>query len=1547
MMRLALGLCLIAIADTFVDAQPCLWIDTDPSGYTFRVGDEVVFRVSDGCDDQETAFFWDFGDGDVLEGESISRTLTETGVFMVGVWGRKPDGSASEPAFIVVPVNDTVSWTPVSAAIELPLEDHLVMAAGAEIRFQAVESPEIAEYLWHVFPTDRVVQGPLFTWDIPGEWNDFQSEVRLWTVASDGSISSGAATRQFYVFQGNHPPNGFLVSPELQDLDGWQVLRVEAGTHVTLTAGGEDPDGHLPLSFYWETEFGDTATGNSLELHPLEPGEFWVSLTAVDALGQPDPFSFDFSIWVLGENRPPQGWINTCSQTLRIEQPLTLSAGAYDEDSDAVTLVWDLGDGRRIQGEEVEVSYSDVGVYVVRLTAFDDRGGKDPTPFHRYIFVNEAYAVGNQAPFAFIHTPEPGWTFPVGSPLTVEAVGHDEDGDALTVYLDLGDGTLASSENPMLLEKTYDQAGLADLEAFARDEHGLTSWYSDWVPIGIFEGTTPPNGVILEPSPVPDEYGWRVLQIAPGDTVRWLGTVDGQQDLTGYEAIWTLTDPRGEDQYFFGFEPDPLQLDTPGWYVLGFTVRDPEGVEDPIPDVLEIWVRDHNTSPHIWIEEPGWDMPLHLEERFSLAGCGWDEENDAIQFSWELSDGRRFTGDRIDGLRFETPGLHWIQLSATDSAGASATLASRRYLSVFGDFDWDQTWPPQPVRLIPEEREVLAPKGSRLQFAVSNTDADGRELTGFQWDFEKFGTTNTAVADGIVFSDSGSFEVRVFVQGPGGLWSFYPEFWQVTVYGDNIPPQGEITDPPLRTEAVDDFQARLKDVAMGEALTLTGKAWDPDSSRDPQLIWGVNGEEAGSGTTLQLPGFDQPGLLDVILQVRDSRGAMDPFPDTRFIIVVDETLTPESYIMAPEGELTVEPYQELWFYGFGEDPNMLPLTYTWQFGDHAIPSQATGEEVFPVVFTEQSPEDQPYTVTFQARTSRTVDPTPASVKIHVRRYQDDDFEPNNSLNYASPIQPGTYSNLSLDGSDTADVFSFSLEEDHKDLRLGFTTTAGEAPLSVSLFRQEGDAFVEVDIARLEMGQDSLILQDLKAGTYALSIQLTDATKWKQDGLDYGLSVATMAPSLFLPFLVEDGSLISSFSMINPTDETADVSVIGLDAKGTNVATKTFSLKPHERKYVRSLSFFGAVNEVEQARFIRWVKVLATVRLVGHSHAVTRDASQAMASGALRTLASSVFVPHVAQRVDQWYTRAVLINGTESSGNLDMFTPTGLSNMGMLGSESQTDFRFLDLFPDGMPEWGRFSSSDGRAALAGVELFGRKDGFNQVAAIEMIEPRRNNPNFLYIQNNIYFTHVAADTANFWTGIALVNESQQTANYSMTAYGDDGQAMATRTGQLQAGGKLLYVVSDLFPETPGISWIKVEADHGLHGFELFGDHHGQRLAGFSAAAFATDTLFFPHVATGPDNWTGIALLNLSDHPAALDVRGYNDAGVVLLQTDVQLGAREKWVRTVENLFPGRDIPASLGYLEVQAETNCLNGFQLFGDLNQGALGNTMSGLSAQTR
>ncbi|QTD50069.1 PKD domain-containing protein [Sulfidibacter corallicola] len=1265
-------------------------------------------------------------------------------------------------------------------------------------------------------------------------------------------------------------------------------------------------------------------------------------------------FLFSAIVFAADESEDPElgnAWFSLEESVVEVGDRVLLQA---EGDSDDLQFVWDLGDGRTASTTSLEVAYDEPGVYVISLEGLDTDGDSTGQPYRHYLFVNDLAAHPfNAEPSAHILAPATGIMIELGEPLDMLGFGYDSDEEAeLTLFWDFDDGTVTSG--PDDLTKCFFDAGPHFVQLFARDERGVTSRAYDGIELFVYEGQRPPDSEILSPTP-PDSQldADPFIVVRLGEPVALVGGLADDGDPADFEGGWVVRDPSGQTTEHPGFALS-LTLEQEGDHEVFFAVRPRDNPElvDPIPARLTL-VGEDNQPPEAEVLEPGFDLLIDEGNTLSLVAQACDPEGGPVTYAWQLSDGRAFSGERVEIVRFDEPGLFDILLTVTDAEGA-ATTCSKVFVNVYSE-DFDEDDAPYFSSISPDSFQLFGPEGASFFFSAEAMDPLGGSIQAWSWDFDDGRTATTRTPGHVKFAKAGEYYVRLHAQNQAGIWSPYPWEWRVVIYDDtNIPPIAEILQPALQA-GTDDFERRYLLHDIHQPLAIRGTATDPDGNLPLALRWTLDldedveeeEEEGEPFSTEPEPEplvFDSVGEYTLILGACDALDNCDGLIDARIVHVYDPDLKPEAEIIEPDGDYVVEPNVPVYFEAVGHDPNDLDMEFFWDFGPGASPATWQGREAGPILFAVETPDEAPHTISVTVRTAVTEAVQPATRLLHVKSFDDSDFEPNNGFGEARTLAGGRYSGLELSAEDPFDYFFFAVTQEGRDLALGLET---EGTLLFELYREVGDRFELIEIAGDRLSRGSLVLEDLVVGNYALVFQADEATKRSKQGLPYGFTVETRQPSLFLPFLVEDGNITSSIGLVNPNAEAMEITLVGLDESGKTVKTESIELLPRQRFHQQATAIFGRSGNVDLSRTVRWVKVLSSRRMVGYYNGASVDGRELMSVGAVRSLSKEVVVPHIAARTEQWYTRAVVVNASEEPQTLDFVTQTEPIRIGTTQINGQEDFHFRDKFQQ-LPDWGRFVDGNGRASIAGMEIFGRVDGFAQMAGLEMAQARPANPNFVYQPNTIFFAHVAADTVNFWTGIALINRSEATASYRMIGYNDAGDIVQqTEARTLAPRGKLLGTVSSLFGADHGISWLKVEADQSISGFELFGDPTGKRLAGFPAAEFLTNSMCFPHVTDQPGKtWTGIAMLNVGATTVKVRLEAYSSAGQLLATTERDLAPNTKLVALPSALFPDPGLTGRIGYIQAVSDSKSLTGFQLFGTFGQDGLGEQFAGLPAQT-
>lgn len=196
-------------------------------------------------------------------------------------------------------------------------------------------------------------------------------------------------------------------------------------------------------------------------------------------------------------------------------------------------------------------------------------------------------------------------------------------------------------------------------------------------------------------------------------------------------------------------------------------------------------------------------------------------------------------------------------------------------------------------------------------------------------------------------------------------------------------------------------------------------------------------------------------------------------------------------------------------------------------------------------------------------------------------------------------------------------------------------------------------------------------------------------------------------------------------------------------------------------------------------------------------------------------------------------------------------------------------------------------------------------------------------------DIYVSHIAS-TSNWWTGVSLVNTTS--ASKELTIEFDNGEI---RTEALAANEHRAFTIASLFggQPQPDINSAVIKQGSGVIGLELFGSSgSGNQLSGILLKDDTATKIYYPHVASDSNWWTGIVAYNPSDTSFDITITPYTVAGDPLTTTKIPLGGKEKYIGTVAGL----SLPGDTAWFQIEAESP-ITGFELFGTQN----GNQLAG------
>jgi hypothetical protein len=304
---------------------------------------------------------------------------------------------------------------------------------------------------------------------------------------------------------------------------------------------------------------------------------------------------------------------------------------------------------------------------------------------------------------------------------------------------------------------------------------------------------------------------------------------------------------------------------------------------------------------------------------------------------------------------------------------------------------------------------------------------------------------------------------------------------------------------------------------------------------------------------------------------------------------------------------------------------------------------------------------------------------------------------------------------------------------------------------------------------------------------------------------------------------------------------------------------------------------------------------------------------------------ALYFPHVASG-GVWETEIGMINDTESetiTGDLVAYSDLGAEVSRTEVSLAPRGRRAIivgDEFTDPGQIGYLVFQPDGDHLCKGYTKFYR-NGMYRVAVPAVAELN---------MDTIYISHIASGP-EWWTGVSLLNTSADAREITMEFNTGD-----TVTKTLAAFEHTDFTIRSLFGGTApaGVASAVIRNADGIIGLELFGSTETSGSSYLSGILLTDDTaqdIYYPHVVSGVNWWTGIAAYNPADTTTNLEITTYDAAGSILETTDLSLSAREKFIGTAESL----GFPAAAAWFHIHADAP-VTGFELFGTTNGQQLG-----------
>lgn len=453
----------------------------------------------------------------------------------------------------------------------------------------------------------------------------------------------------------------------------------------------------------WSWSFGDggTSSNKSTSYQYKIAGYHQVSLTVENNYGCKDTKVID-SVRIsqvipqIATNSPTTGCI-----------PLTI---AFEDHSIAtatksLSWLWEFGDGTISTLQNPNHTYSQAGVYVVKLTVTTDLGCSKTIVFERKI------SVSDPSP-SFM--PQPAITCP-GSPVTFVSTST---GSGLEYIWNLGDGNSSISANPV---HAYADTGSFDVTLTITDTYGCTRSVSQPASVNV-------QNLFAEFT------ADTTFAACPPLDVNFSAKDDFPHP--GVFFAWDFGDGSS------GNQPNPSRVFTqPGNYDIQLIVGTAYGCRDTLMK-----------PAYINIEGPSANFSFTPDR-----GCPGTEVDfqasspDSVSYQWIYGDGATGNG-AASGHVYETPGVYLPVLIIEDSDGCTVFSYARDPLEIFT---------PPSASFLPGQQascdSILVPFQDNSQGAIMN----------WAWDFGD-GSSSTLQTPSHGFTLPGTYAVTLHVTDNNG-----------------------------------------------------------------------------------------------------------------------------------------------------------------------------------------------------------------------------------------------------------------------------------------------------------------------------------------------------------------------------------------------------------------------------------------------------------------------------------------------------------------------------------------------------------------------------------------------------------------------------------------------------------------------------------------------------------------------------------------------------------------------------------------------------------
>ncbi len=764
---------------------------------------EFSAAESEDPDGNILSYEWDFGDGNTATGREVSHLYEKSGTYVARLTIRDDSGLENQNSISERTI--VINEPPVA---EAGPDQHVT---ASEVIFDASQSydldGEIISYEWDFGDGQRGTgQMVAHTYRAPGVY-----DVGLYIVDSSGTIRNDASDTMTVIV------NALPVADA-----GFDVVTAPGETLTFDGRRSSDPDGEI-ARYLWNFRDGNEAQGDVVSHAFSTPGYYSVELRIYDDTGHEE--ATDFSQILITVNDQPTAEAGPDLSVAPGEAFILSGAGSTDRDGSITSWRWDIQNTEEtLEGETVEHSFEEPGIYTITLTVTDDSIASNRTA------QDELTVEVNHEPVA-----EAGHDI-VSDQLRIvfnAGASADPDNDGLTYMWDFGDGSKAAGAE---VEHVYETGGVYPVLLTTDDGRGLAN-------------STDTDALTVSINRTPVAVAGDDKQACVGDIFVFdaSSSVDPDNGLLLYE--WDF----GDGNTSTIINPTKVYED-PGVFRVRLSVRDESGLANATHSDEALMTVLPAPEAHA-----GADIEVCAGTPIRFDGTESSDVDGVVnRFSWDFGDGQTGGGDRPEHIYYDA-GVYRVSLQIEgDNLGLCSPISTD---------DIQVTVLQAPVAVVNGPTSVAA--GEEVTFDGFGSSLEGGVIAAYEWDFGD-GLVASGGKVSHVFEKPGLYHVRLQASATedlGGCAST-ETIHLVTV---NAAPMAQIDAAPV--------------IEVNKPLVLSGAgSSDPDGGIS-EYAWNLGDGDVASGVEIRHI-WREPGLYAVTLKVDDGTGLANAADEALFEVTV-------------------------------------------------------------------------------------------------------------------------------------------------------------------------------------------------------------------------------------------------------------------------------------------------------------------------------------------------------------------------------------------------------------------------------------------------------------------------------------------------------------------------------------------------------------------------------------------------------------------------------------------------------------------------------------